>query len=237
MTNSPRPLSIPFHGYTIAADWYEVPEATAVLLVFVGLKSAKARNVDFVRQVAHDTRMSALVIDFSGHGESPLALDDLMPAQHILEAVTAFDWLQEKHPELTISVMGTSYGGFIAAWLSRVRDFNKLVLRTPAMYQPADLYTAHGKIDLEFTQRVYRNDDAAVRAHPIFSPRSRFSGKTLVVIHGEDEDIPAATTDAYTDAFSAETYLAEGFRHGFRDPANPQSQLAGYQSFITNWLR
>lgn len=224
-------------GYEIAADWYEVPDATAALLVFVGLKSAKARNAEFAHDLAHDTGMSALVIDFSGHGESPFALDNLMPAQHILEAIAAFDWLQENHSEPAINIMGSSYGGFIAAWLSKFRDFNKLVLRTPAIYQPADLYTVHGKIDLEFTQRVYRNDAAAIQAHPIFSPPSKFSGNTLVVIHGEDEDIPAATTDAYTDAFSAETYLAEGFRHGFRDPANPQSQLSAYQAFITNWLR
>lgn len=232
-----KSVIIPCTGYGVAADWYEVPHAKAVLLVFVGLKSAKARNAEFIHEVARDTGMSALAIDFSGHGESPFALNDLMPAQHVLEAIAAFDWLQENHPGLTVSVMGSSYGGFMAAWLSKVRDFDKLVLRTPAIYQPADLYTTHGKIDLEFTQHVYRNDDAAVRAHPIFLPPSGFSGKALVVIHGKDEDIPTATTDAYTHAFSAKTYLAEGFRHGFRDPANPRSQLATYQSFITNWLR
>lgn len=224
-------------GYDIAADWYEVPNATAVLLVFIGLKSAKARNAEFVQSLAHEAGTSTLVVDFSGHGDSPFSLDQLMPAQHIVEAVTAFDWLQQEHPELAVNVMGTSYGGFIATWLSKVRDFNKLVLRTPALYQPADLYTSHADIDIEFTSHIYRKDEAAVRKHPIFSFPTKFTGKTLVVIHGDDEDVPAATTDAYAEALSAETYLVEGLRHSLRDPANPQPQLAAYRSFIAHWLQ
>jgi pimeloyl-ACP methyl ester carboxylesterase len=204
--------------------------------VFVGLGSSKARNAEFVHDLAREAGLSTLVVDFSGHGDSPFPLDQLMPAQHILEAVTAFDWLQQQHPHLTINVMGASYGGFIAAWLSKFRDFNKLVLRTPALYQPADLYTACGNIDIAFTSGVYRKDEAGVRKHPIFSFPTKFTGETLVVVHGDDEDVPPATTDAYTDAFSAETYLAEGLRHSLRDPANPQSQLAAYRSFIAHWF-
>lgn len=230
-------LAVPCIGYDLAADFYEVPGSTDILLTFVGLGASKARNAEFIENLVVAAEMSALVIDFSGHGESPFEFATTRPAQHILEAVATFDWLRAQYPEHTISVMGTSYGGFMAAWLSRFRDFKKLVLRTPAIYLPQDLYSIQSDIDLAYTTNTYRPDADAVSQNPVFMYSPRFTGPTLVVIHGQDEDIPPATSDAYRKIFSAETYTATGFRHGMRDPANPREAFEPYIQHIAHWLR
>lgn len=230
-------ITIPCSGYEIAADWYDSPGSQKILLCFVGLHSTKERNADFVESVATGAGMSALVVDFSGHGESPFVFEETRPAQHLLEAVIAFDWLQQKYPEHKISVMGTSYGGYMAAWLTRFRDFDTLVLRTPAIYTPMDLYSLHADIDTTHTSRVYRKDKSAVQRNPIFLQVSAFKGPTLLVVHGADESVPAETTDVYKERFAADEYVADGFKHSMRDEANPRSEFAAYEAHIASWLK
>lgn len=230
-----KQISIPITEYSIQADWHEGTSSDDVLLTFVGFGSSKKSNSDFVANVVKQTGMSALVLDFSGHGESPFDVNDTMPAQHLIEAAKAYDWLAESYPERTINVMGTSYGGFMAAYLTRFRAVAKLVLRTPAIYAPKDFYTTHQHID-KLVVRKYRKDTEALKNHPLFLQEAVSQPDTLLVVHGNDDSIPVETSDVYRDAFNAEMYVAEGFVHAFRDPSNPQDQIEDYYQAVARWL-
>lgn len=232
---NPRQISIPITGYAIQADWHEGADSNAVLLIFVGFSSTKKRNSEFVANVVEQTGVSALVLDFSGHGESPFSLDETAPAQHLMEAVKAYDWIKDKYPERTVYVMGTSYGGFMAAYLTRFRTVEKLVLRTPAIYLPQDFYTVHQHID-KLSVREYRKDTGALQKHPLFLQEALHMPATLLMVHSKDKDIPAETSDMYRATFSAATHVAEGFAHAFRDSSNPQDQVPAYYQAICNWL-
>ncbi len=228
-------ISISCPGYTIAADWHEGKTNQKIILTFVGFGSSKKSNYDFMVKLVDMTGVSALVVDFSGHGESPLNVDETMPAQHLLEATKAYDWIKANYPESAVYVMGTSYGGFMAAYLTRFRQVEKLILRTPAIYEPSSFYTEHRLID-KILVREYRKDTEALKNHPIFLQPAVREMSTYLVIHGEDESIPRETTDVYKSAFDAKIYLAEGFAHAFRDPANPQENIAAYYDALAAWL-
>lgn len=180
--------------------------------------------------------MNALVVDFSGHGESPFELDDTRPAQHLLEAITAFDWLRTSYAGENITILGTSYGASIAAYLTKYRAFKTLVLRTPAIYEPSDLYSLHAHID-KIAVYDYRADSRKLNMHPIFVEDSLFNGNTLIVVHENDECIPKETIDAYKKTFSSDVYLARGFKHAMRDPSNPTQKFAEYYEFVATWLK
>ena len=227
---------IPCSGYSLAADWYENDDSDKIILALSGFSSSKARNSDFLLALGKKTGMNILAVDLSGHGDSPFTLDETRPGQHLLETVETFDWLREKYPQAKITVLGSSYGGFLAAYLSRYRDFNKLVLRTPAIYLPSDLFSLQSKIDRDYTSNVYRKDKKAVANHPLFKQAAAFNGSTLLVVHEMDEDVPLATTDVYKDTFSTEVYIAPGFKHSMRDVSNPPEGLQPYQDVIANWL-
>jgi pimeloyl-ACP methyl ester carboxylesterase len=222
-------------GYSISADWYNSDTADKSLLLIPGYQSRRERQADFASRVAMKG-LNVLVIDYSGHGDSPIKLQNTRPAQHLLETVCAFEWLEQKTSKDRISVMGTSYGAFQAAYLSLYRDFSKLVLRTPALYRPEDMYTPSTAVDRQEAADVYRKDVHAIAKHPLFNQAKVFDGQSLVVVHSEDEDIPKETTDAYIDAFKAETYIATGFRHWSRDPANTPGMLEVHQEKIAEWI-
>ena len=230
------PISIPCHGYSIAADWHETDNQNTVLLAIQGYASTKQQNAPFISEISEGSGISTLAIDLSGHGESPFNLNDTTPAQHLLEVATAFDWLVAQHPSADVYVMGTSYGGYMAAWLSHFRDFEKLVLRTPAIYKPEDFYTPHGQIEKAEQLALYRNNSVAVKNNPIFQQASIFTGESLVLVHGLDADVPLPTSNAYTEAFNAEEYIAEGFYHAYRSEQNPDEKREVYKTALIAWL-
>jgi hypothetical protein len=229
-------VSIPCSGYSLVADWYENKTSDKVLLTFLGYSSSKARNRDFLMALSDKTGMNVLAVDLSGHGESPFELDKTRPGQHLLEAIETFDWLRHERPNAKITVLGTSYRGFLAAYLTRYRNFDKLILRTPAIYLPSDLYSFQDGIDRNYTSNVFRKDKHAVSSHPLFKQISVFNGSTLLIIHELDEDVPIQTTDIYKESFSADVYIASGFKHSMKDMSNPVEGLVYYQDTIVNWL-
>ncbi len=232
---NPKPISIPVLDYHLAADYHDTGHDKHILYVLLGRGSSKARVAQFVSDIIAQAGLNALVLNNSGHGDSPFTPEILTPAQYLLETIAVFDQLRAKHPHAQLSVLGTSYGGLMAAWLTRYRPVHKLVLRTPALFQPADFYTSVEHQDQSATL-AYRADATTVAANPLFhqSPINQFP--TLLMIHGQDAFIPPTVTDAYQQNFSAKTYLAPAFTHSIGDASNPRDQFPAYQSAIADFL-
>jgi len=227
-------ITIPYIGYEIAADWYKGNDN--VLLVLPGFTSSKKSYEPLVSAIVEKTGTSALVIDYSGHGESPFDIQDITISENFSEVVRAYDWLKEKYPDRTIDVMGTSYGGFFAAKLPNVREIRKMILRVPANYDPKDLYTPWQKLDREQIRNEYRVDPKNFTDHPVLAEAAHFKGNAYVLTHEFDESCPKASTDPFISAFNAETWEAKGFVHGFGASNASTEQIEEYQTKLANWL-
>jgi len=228
---------IPCIGYEIAADWYDgATDNNNVLLVLVGYGSNKANYQELVGAIVEKSEYSALVLDYTGHGESPYDLEELTPAQNFLEVINAYDWLSDNHPEKTISIMGSSYGGFMAIQLTKYRSPKKLIFRVPAIYPPEIFYTKWKNINLEEVRHVYRNDPNNFVKHPLLGRASAYAGETFVLTHELDEACPKPATSAIAEAFGAETWEAEGLKHSLTESVYTAEQLEEYQDKIVGWL-
>lgn len=232
-----KQIHIPLHGYSIAADWYE-GSSDEVLLVLIGHESSKAKYRDMVEALQSGTGTSALVIDYSGHGESPGNLDEISAAEHFLEVITAFDWIANNYSEKKINVMGTSYGGFMATQLTKYRTFPKLILRVPAIYPP-DMFYDKTKIYKEhkYFQDFRNKSTDELVGYPPLKRASAFTGKTLVITHEFDDICPANETMAFAKAFGADTWEAKGFKHGFSESDVTEEQKHDYYMKIAEWLK
>lgn len=238
-------LEIPCTGYSIVADFYQGDE-TDILFVLPGYSSTRERQKELVTALLEKTKQAAFVIDYSGHGESPFKLRDTRPAQHALEVVIAFDWIAATYPNANISVLGTSYGGFLAAQLTKYRQFKKLVLRVPAIYEPSEFYTPWAIREdnqEEYTTKAlaYRTDSQVLAHHPLLARARDFRGKTFVMVHDQDELVPKQTTTAFITAFSADSFTQPLFSHSVGDSKNKQAvgdeQMEAYQERIAVWLK
>ncbi len=229
-----KTVQIPSTSYTLAADWYEGETTEQIVLVLIAWNSTKAKYQDITEHIVQNTGMSALVVEYIGFGESQVDVMQVRPAEHFLNVITAFDWLTEQYPTAEISVMGTSYGGYMATQLTKYRDFKNLVLRVPAIYVPKDFYALNKNIN-RHDERTYRQDVTMLDTHPLFARASSFKGSTLVIVHELDESIPTETTDKYIQTFQADTYLAKGFKHSFKLDA-PEADKRAYKNAISDWL-
>ncbi len=227
-------ITIPCIGYEIAADWYA--GNNKVLLVLPGFTSSKNGYEGLVSSIVEKTGTSALVIDYSGHGESPFDIQGITISENFSEVVRAYDWIKAKYPYRDIDVMGTSYGGFFAAKLPSVREIRKMILRVPANYDPKDLYTPWSKLNSEQIRNEYRIDPKNFDGHPVLAEAVYFKGEAYVLTHEFDEVCPKTSTDPFISAFSAETWEAKGFVHGYGKSNVSTEQLEEYQNKIVEWL-
>lgn len=232
----PETLNIECTGYSVVADWYQGDSTDEIVLCLIGHTSNRKKYLDRLPGLVAETKMSALVFEYSGHGDSPFAIATTRPAQHFLEVIFAYDWLKEKYPATKINVIGSSYGGFLATQLTKYREVNKLILRAPGIYKPADFYTMQKDIDRKYLAATYRKDAEALAVHPLLKRASTtFHGKCLVMVHEHDDLVPKETTDAYARAFNAETYFATGFPHSLDQV--PLENQAAYHQKINEWLK
>jgi uncharacterized protein len=234
----PKRLNIPCPGYSVVADWHQGTSQDEILLSLTGWNSHRKKYAPMLQNICQQTGMSILAFDYSGHGESPLEKGDTRPAQHFLEVICAFDWLKEHYPNAKVTVMGSSYGGFLAVQLTKYRAFDRLVLRVPSIYEPSDFYTLNSALNSDDAMPrkiAFRKNREALAKHPLLARASEFPGKTLVVVHEKDDHIPTETTDAYIHAFHADSYVAKGFLHNLGKM--PQDKAKVYEQAIIDWLK
>jgi pimeloyl-ACP methyl ester carboxylesterase len=232
----PEAIEIPCTGYSVVADIYEGSSDGPVLLALMGrsMERRKDHHAALLSYIAQRLGVIAVTFDYTGHGDSPFDSKDLHAAQHLLESITVFDWVKSRYPERKTIVDGFSYGGFLAAQMTQYRPFDGLVLRAPAIYKPADFYTRRENEDVEATH-LYRQDSEALAEHPLLANNSRFGGEVLIVAHGDDERIPAPTTDAYSKAFQTNVITMEHFSHDLATADHHELEL--YHRYIGDWLK
>jgi uncharacterized protein len=234
-------IKIACPGYEISTEWYEGKDHSRILIILPGYSSSKARQRIHAEAMVQTTGTNALVVDFSGHGISPFELRDTRPGQHLLELICVLDWIKQQYPVAEISISGSSYGGFLAVHLTGYREFRNLILRAAAIYEPTAMYDLWSiRIDNpeQYNKRAlaYRSDAEALAVHPLLNYAKAFKGNTLVVVHENDEIVPIETSNAYIDAFKADSIIAKGFVHTI-DKANVDDvRLQEYQDQIAAWL-
>lgn len=226
-------IDIPCLGYRLKADFYD-NGSDKVILSLIGWSSSKVRYNDLLTGVCQRTGYNALVFDYSGHGESEFPLSETRPAQHFLEVICAYDYLHENYPKAEIIVMGASYGGYMAAILSQFRPVKRQVIRAPGLYKPEDFYS-YAPDWRNDSLYEYRKNPKLVADNPLFQKAEDYKGKTLVVVHEKDEQIPAAVTNAYIKSYGADVYVAKGLAHSFGEKP-PREKVEAYQEAIADWL-
>ncbi len=221
-------------GYALFADWYETDKDN-VLLILPGFTSTKLRYEALTEELVKQTGYSALVLDYAGHGKSPFDINDLSRADNSSDAIAAFDWLVENYPDKKITVMGTSYGGYHAAYLTKFRTFENIIFRVPASYPEETMYTKIGAMKDAHSEE-YRNNPENYINHWLFTHLQSVKSRALLVTHEFDTVCPPVATKPFADAFNADTWEAPNFKHGFSETNASDEQLSGYYKKLAEWI-
>lgn len=214
-----KSIEIPVLDYELAADWY-AGNTDQIVLLLVGYSSNKGNYRSLASHINKETDSTVVVLDYSGHGDSPFELTKVTPAQNFLEVITVFDWLKTNHPGKKIGLLGNSYGGYMTLHLMMYRKFEKAVLTVPALYQPEEFYSPWS-IRINYAERYrkntdnYRKDLVRLQKTPVIEKIKDLDIKSLVIVHEKDEIVTTENTDTIIEALRANSYLAKGYTHSF----------------------
>jgi pimeloyl-ACP methyl ester carboxylesterase len=179
-----------------------------------------------------------LTFDLRGHAGTRPQQQTVSREDNLHDVLAAYDMLvshRQVDPR-AIAVVGSSYGGYLAAILTSMRPVKWLALRAPALYMDSgwDLPKQQLHKDQDLTsyrqQLVLAGENRALRAC------AAFNGDVLVVESECDQVIPHAVISSYLEAAiqpRSLTYrMIARADHGLTDEASQRA----YTTLLVNWM-
>ncbi len=178
-----------------------------------------------------------LTFDLYGHARTASYIGTVTREHSLADVLAAYDALVGLPvvDHAAIAVIGSSYGGYLAAILSTLRPVKWLGLRAPALYQDADWALPKQLIDREQLM-VYRRSTVAPASNRALSACARFEGDALLVESEHDDIVPAAVLVNYRAAFGRARSLTFRMLAGADHALSDQASQDAYTAVLTKWL-
>jgi pimeloyl-ACP methyl ester carboxylesterase len=183
------------------------------------------------------TGFACLDYDLRGHGATAAQRKQVTLRESVDDAVCAWEALAAMpgvEPD-EIAVIGSSFGGWLAALLARERPVRWLVLRVPALY-PDRWWDAPKEAFDAAELAAYRQAGPDCASDRALAACAAFEGEVLLVWSGLDELLPHSLSGsfqaAFPDACSLTVRRIRTADHGLTSSAS----RAEYRALLAGWL-
>jgi len=180
---------------------------------------------------------ACLDYDLRGHGATAAEHDSVTPRQSLDDLVAAYDALAAT-PGLdagAIAVVGTSFGAWLAALLTRERPVRWLALRVPALYPDECWDRPKAAMDAGALAR-YRRRPPSPETDRALAACARYDGDVLLVWSGRDEVLPPGIADAFQTAFPRARSLTVRRLRDADHALTGARQRREYRTLLAAWL-
>ena len=179
----------------------------------------------------------SLTVDLRGHADKAHQRETVTRDDNLKDALAAYDALasQKLVDPTSIAVVGSSYGGYLAAILTTERPVRWLALRVPALYMDEDWNVPKQSLDRE-ALRAYRSREVPPSENRALAACAAFKGDVLIVESERDTTVPHPAIESYVEAsrhaHSLTYRVIEGADHGLSE----ERWQRAYTSILVNWL-
>jgi pimeloyl-ACP methyl ester carboxylesterase len=180
----------------------------------------------------------SLTFDLRGHARTEPQQDSVSREDNLRDVLAAYDQLAQ-HPMVdgsSIALVGSSYGGYLAAIVSTLRSVRWLALRVPALYQDSGWELPKKQLHKEADLHAYRRRPVKPSENRALGACAKFNGDVLIVESEHDDIVPHRTIENYveacTHAHSLTYRVISGADHGL---TQAPAQRA-YTELLVNWL-
>jgi pimeloyl-ACP methyl ester carboxylesterase len=179
-----------------------------------------------------------LTFDLRGHAQTQARYESVSREEGMRDILSAYDFLATHHnvDADAIAVVGSSYGGYLAALMTAQRRVRWLALRAPALYKDSEW--THPKLRLKAEQDLdnYRLQPVTPEQSKALRACKSFTGDMLIVESERDTVIPHQVIVNYREACVSASSLTcrviEGADHGLSNEA----WKASYTTLLVNWF-
>lgn len=180
------------------------PKNPSVLFI-QGWTGERKRSYQYANGLAELGYISFL-LDARGHGESEGDINTATTKEFVDDVVAAYDYLSKiEGVDLeNISVVGSSYGGYLAAVLSSKRNVKRIVLRAPGDLANNDFEKSAMQTIEKFSPNFLAWIGQSRKSHETFAldAIAEFNGEILIIESEKDTISPHQTVQNYADAVS-----------------------------------
>lgn len=150
---------------------------------------------------------TSLTFDLRGMGVSEGDASVLSRADFLKDCIAAYDALVTWGGVGSVSVVGSSFGSYMACLLTGSRPIKRLVLRVPANY-PNEGYDTCQAVLSDRLDAVGLAAERPVGSTYALDLLRAFSGQVLIVQSGNDKIIHPETVKSFADAVANKSNLA-----------------------------
>lgn len=235
MATSNHPVTINVDGQDLSGTFLAPATRMPGVLFIHGWGGSQQFDLVRARSIA-GLGCVCLTFDLRGHAATEAQRARVSRADSLRDVLAAYDRLLS-HPWIdrtAIAVVGSSYGGYLAALLSALRPVRWLALHVPALYRDEEWERPKGALERE-SLAAYRRARVAPAENRALAACEAFTGDVLIVEAEHDAFIPHSTIMNYRSAFvrahSMTHRIVDGADHALTDKAAQRA----YTTILLGW--
>jgi dienelactone hydrolase len=176
--------------------------------------------------------------DLRGHARTVEQQKTVTREQNLHDVIAAYDALvrQRGVDRSSIAVVGSSYGGYLAAILCAHRPVRWLVLRVPALYKDSEWEIPKDQLRKLQELEAYRRLPVKPAQSRALRACAQFKGHALVVESERDTIIPSQVVTNYRDALAGAASLTYRLMSSADHALTGEADQQAYTTLLVGWL-
>jgi pimeloyl-ACP methyl ester carboxylesterase len=230
------PIALSVDGQTLDGTFLTPEDKVPGVLFIHGWGGSQTFDLNRAKGIAA-LGCVCLTFDLRGHAATREQQLQVTREDNLRDVVAAYDRLAA-HPSLdsgSVVVVGSSYGGYLAALLSSLRRVRWLALHVPALYLDDEWLLPKNQLNRE-TLRAYRNSYVPPESNRALKACADFAGDVLIVEAEHDTFIPHSTIMSYRSAFRRSHSLTHRIIDGADHALTEKTAQRAYTSILVNWV-
>ena len=178
-----------------------------------------------------------LTFDLRGHVRHQAQRETVTRGENLHDVLAAYDVLA-RHPSVdphAIAIVGSSYGGYLAALATRERAVRWLGLRVPALYPDEEWEVPKNRLD-RTKLMAYRQQPLKPHENRALAACSGFRGDVLVVESEHDDLVPHQVVQNYRRACADAQSLTYRMITGADHALSRKEWQQTYTALLVGWM-
>lgn len=235
-TTRHRQIQIPVDHERIAATLVAPSTLVPGVLLVHGWDGSQAQYIARAHEIAA-LGCICMTIDLRGHAQHAALREAVTPEQNLQDVLAAYDSLVG-HPAVdpeAMAIVGSSYGGYLAALATAQRPVRWLALRAPALYR--DAHWRVPKFGLDRADLVsYRSSLVAASGNRALAACEAFKGDALIVESEHDSMVPHTVIESYRAAFGHVRSITYRVLSGADHALSSEQSRHDYGQLLVTWM-
>jgi hypothetical protein len=180
-----------------------------------------------------------LTFDLRGHAKTRAQVETVTREDNLRDVLAAYDALlhQRGVDASSIAVVGSSYGGYLAAILTSMRSVRWLALRAPADYKDADWTLPKGQLRKHQELDAWRRLVATPGESRALAACGAFKGHVMLAESQLDTIVPQQVVANYRSAFTSAASLTVRVLDGADHSLSSDVMQRTYTTALVAWMK